>query len=254
MNVLLVGDFINAGSRFCGEFKGLKSKKVNVLFCSYAFETAMEYNNAQKNALKRAFNVERIIDLTEDYDFSDKIDVIFVNGGYGVFNVIKKLVDNGHDKKIKNLVKKGALYIGESTGAVVAGTVSNWQVFFETDPNLLNMDKKYKKFKGLGFVDGVPVVHMSRYRFPKNFVDDTKATYRILNRTSKGVNPFIIGLKRIKKLNQLGEKTISIKENEGYLIVDGVAKRKLVNWSKLPVKENVVTDAEKKIKQLLGKK
>ena len=50
MNLLLVGDFINAGSRFCGEFKNLKNKKVNILFCSYAFETATEYNNAQKNA------------------------------------------------------------------------------------------------------------------------------------------------------------------------------------------------------------
>lgn len=254
MNLLLVGDFINAGSRFCGEFKNLKNKKVNILFCSYAFETATEYNNAQKNALKRVFDVEKIIDLTEEYDFSDRIDVIFVNGGYGIFNVNKKLIDNGHDKKIKALVKKGTLYIGESTGAVVAGTVENWQVFHETDPSLLNMDKKYKKFKGLGFVEGVPVVHMSRYRFPKNFVDDSEPTYRILNRTSKGVNPFIVGLKRIKTLRSLGEKTISIKENEGYLVVNGVTKRKLVNWSKLPVKKNVVTDAEKKIKELLGKK
>jgi len=247
MKVMLAGDFINTGSRLCAEFNVPKDKKMTVLFCNYPFESGTEYNNAQKNALKRAFNVEKIIDLTEDCDFADKIDIIFVNGGYGIFNTVKKFVDFQQDKKIIELVKNGAIYIGESTGSLLACNFCYPPIYDTGDGLLLDMEEKYKNFKGLNFVDKSLIVHMSKYRFPKNFVDGNAPTYRIINRFSSGKNPLKAGLKMMHTLRQKQIPYFSIAENEVYIINGDRQYKKSLKWNHLPVKENIVTSAEKKI-------
>lgn len=252
MKVMLSGDFINVGSRFCDDFLVSADEKLNVLFCAYAFENGTEYNNAQKMALKRAFNVNKIIDLTEDYDFKDKIDVIFVNGGYGIANLVEKLVKSGHDKKILELVKNGTIYIGESSGAKIAGDYSVPQVFEDIEEDLETLNKRRKNFKGFHFVDGVVLTHMSRYRFPKNYSDIATPTYRILNRTSKGVNPLAKNLGIIRVLRSMNVKYITIRENEVLIINNNQIKRKTLEWSKLKIMENVITKDEEKIKNIIA--
>lgn len=252
MKVMLSGDFINVGSKFCYKFGIPKDKSVNILFCNYALENGDLYNNAQKMALCRAFNVNKMIDLTPNYDFSDHIDVIFVNGGYYFFNFIKKIVDAGHDKKIIDLVNNGAIYIGESTGAVMACDFSRPDFFAETDSMLENMEDKYKNFTGFHFANGFVATHMSRYRYPKNFENDNDATYRILNRTSKGVNSMLRGVKIVNICKKENLPYISIRENQVVIINDGKMKYCTREWSHLPVLKNIVTNAEQKIKDAIN--
>lgn len=45
-----------------------------------------------------------------------------------------------------------------------------------------------------------------------------------------------------------------MKENSVFVIKDGIMQCKIVDWSHLPVRENIVTDAEKRIKDIIAHK
>jgi peptidase E len=250
MNILLCGDFLHTGYQFCKCFNVPKDKKVNILFCTYSLEYGEEYNNATKLALHRAFNVGKIIPLTPNYDFSDQIDVICINGGKDLNNLIVKLNSVDHVQKIKQLVENGAIYIGISSGAIIAGDYSMPQLFegeISKENELLR-----KNFAGFKFIPQVFVPHTSKYRFPYNFdIPFNFPTYRIHNTTSQGINPLYRNLKLIKTIKSLNKTPLSIKENEVFVITPSKQGKLVFNWSHIPVKENIVTKDEEKIKNLI---
>lgn len=120
MKALLCSSFRYMGNFFAPSLKLDKHRKLTVLFISYALEDE-EYINQNKNMLLSTFNIKKIIDLKPDYEFKDKIDIIFVNGGLADV-LIEKLFLYNQFEIIKNLVfNKNVIYIGESAGSDFAG-------------------------------------------------------------------------------------------------------------------------------------
>lgn len=249
INAILGGDFLHVGFRYCKKFTNLQNKQLNILFVSYALPNS-DYNTAQKNALRKCFNVKKIVELTPDYDFKDKIDVIFVNGGYYLTSLVDKLVQSGHDKKIEQLVNSGVLYIGESTGALIAGNYSHRYLFEDTREEEVKL-----RFTGFKFINSVIIPHCSKYRFPKvlDGIHEQDMSVRVPNKTSKGLSPLYRNLKIIKQLKSLHEEYVALKENEVVVIKNGDYKILKYDWSKIPIVENSPNMYENKIANEINK-
>ena len=158
MNLLLYSDFSNTPkNELINYFGNLENK--TCLFCSYADEDAHSYIKREKNALSKVF--ENIIDLTPNYQFKDKIDCIFVSGGFN-FELSYKLKKYNQFNKIKNLVEKGVLYIGNSAGSVMAGV--DFEFTLDYEPPRFELEIATNKY-GFGFINNNILVHFSKYIF-----------------------------------------------------------------------------------------
>lgn len=128
------------------------------LFCTYADENAPVYVEKILANLKKVFT--KIIPLTPDSDFHQPFDCIFMAGG-NIFELIYKLKKYNQFDKIKKLVEKGVLYIGDSAGSELCATDNLFVADFE--PPQIEMNIK-QNCHGFGFVQNKILVHASRYR------------------------------------------------------------------------------------------
>lgn len=96
-------------------------------------------------------------------------DIIFIAGG-NTFYLLEKIQQTEFDILIKTSVEKGAIYIGSSAGAVVAGP--------DIEPISLSDDPKaapsLTSTKGLGFVNFVLIPHFDA----KEYLEENFQIYR----------------------------------------------------------------------------
>lgn len=158
MNLLLYSDFSNTPNDELTEYFGNKKNKT-CLFCAYADEDAHSYISREKKTLSKVF--ENIIDLTPNYNFRDKIDCVFISGGFN-FELSYKLKKYNQFAKIKKLIEDGVLYIGNSAGSVMAGVDFEFTLNYE--PPRFELDIATNKY-GFGFIRNNVLVHFSKYIF-----------------------------------------------------------------------------------------
>jgi len=133
------------------------------LFCSYADENSVNYIAKTKAHLMKMF--ENVVDLTPDFDFKQKLDCIFVNGG-NAFDLIYKLKKYNQFDKIKTMVENGTVYIGNSAGSTICGDDISFVNDFE--PPSIEMNLK-DNCQGFGFVSNPILVEASKFTFSKKW-------------------------------------------------------------------------------------
>ena len=69
-------------------------------------------------------------------------------------------------EKVKKLVENGAVFAGQSAGAIVAGSDTEWTL--ESEPYEYDLKQEFGKdaLMGFGFIDKLVFVHASKHRFP----------------------------------------------------------------------------------------
>ena len=87
-------------------------------------------------------------------------DIIFVTGGTTTY-LLEKARQSGFDMIIKDLVKKGVIYIGSSAGSVLAGP--NIEVDRIYDHR--HLGKELGSYEGLGLVDIVVLPHADNRKY-----------------------------------------------------------------------------------------
>lgn len=227
MKLLLSSDFSGIGYKYVKKFFK-NTKGLNCLFVGYAQEDDEELESAgAKRFQDMGINV---ILLTENYDFSDRIDIVFVRGGNTtrLVHFLRKF--NQYDK-IKDLVEKqNVLYVGSSAGSVLVGTDTSWTL--PSEPYEYDLIELYGEngLKGFGWIDKLVFVHCNKYRlcwdFEKEYENDL---FRTLDRECYPA--YLDDKKKFKRSEYL-----KLNNNQVY-IVDGTYEKLITyNWSKLPVK------------------
>ena len=160
MRLLLCSDYSGVGYKYLDLFFE-ETKGLNCLFVGYAQDDPEELESFGAQRFKKAgINV---IGLSEGYDFSDKIDIIFVRGG-NTTRLIHYLKEYNQFEKIKELVEKqNVLYIGSSAGAVLAG--SDTEYCLRSEPYDFDVKSKFgdDALKGYGWIDKMVFVHTTKY-------------------------------------------------------------------------------------------
>ncbi len=159
MKILLYSSYADMPNKEILDTLGRKPE--NCLFCTYADENCPNYTDKLINNLTKVF--KNIIPLTPDYKFNTKIDCIFMAGG-NIFELIYKLKKYDQFNKIKQMVKNGTLYIGDSAGSELCASDNLFIADFE--PPQIEMDIR-ENSQGFGFVDKKILVHASKYRISK---------------------------------------------------------------------------------------
>lgn len=229
MRLLLCSDFKNIGYKYLDRFLDL-DKKNNCLFIGYASDDFGDVNVEPSSSMLRLESLNcNVIELNENYSFSDKIDLIFVRGGNTtkLIHLLKKF--NQFDK-IKNLVENGVLYIGESAGSVLAGSDTEWTL--RTEPYEFDLKKEYGEnaLKGYGFVDKLIFVHCSKYRFPFTGEVEGDSNIRIYND---------IFYKDYLEDRKLYNKDLYITLGNNQVLYENNCEKKILtyDWSKIPFKK-----------------
>ena len=229
MRLLLCSDFKNIGYKYLDRFLDL-DKKNNCLFIGYASDDFGDVNAEPSSSMLRLESLNcNVIELNENYNFSDKIDLIFVRGGNTtkLIHLLKKF--NQFDK-IKNLAENGVLYIGESAGSVLAGSDTEWTL--RTEPYEFDLKKEYGEnaLKGYGFVDKLIFVHCSKYRFPFTGEVEGDSNIRIYND---------IFYKDYLEDRKLYDKDLYITLGNNQVFYENNDEKKILtyDWSKIPFKK-----------------
>lgn len=192
----------------------LSNKGGTCLFCDYADRRAFKYIASVKAHLSEVF--DKIIDLSADFKFDEKIDCIFVNGGNN-FELTYKLHKHGQFEKIKEMILSGVLYIGNSAGSVLLG--DDFMFSAQYEPPERNLDKDFF-CKGFGLIHKNIVVHASKYK-----LSDTNGLY--FNKAS-----WQTYLKYKKDI----PNSIKIGNNEVFVVDGDVQKTKRYSFKKLAEK------------------
>ena len=229
MKLLLCSDFKNIGYKYMSKFFDLKEKYI-CLFINYAsedFENDEIYTCSAMEKIK-SLNCD-IIELNESFDFNSKIDFIFVRGGNTtkLIHLLKKF--NQFDK-VKNLVELGTLFIGESAGAVLAGSDTEWTL--RTEPYDFDIKNEYGNdaLKGYGFIDKMIFVHCSKYRFPYSCEIIDNKIVRLPNREYYAA---YLGDKKLYNKDTY----ITLGNNQVYYVNGNISKILTYDWSKIPVQK-----------------
>jgi hypothetical protein len=125
---------------------------------------------------------------------------------------------------------KNIVYIGESAGALLVGSDTEWTL--RSEPYDYDVKKEFGEnaLKGFGFVDKMIFVHCSKYRFPYS---------------CEVVNGEIVRLPNTEYYNAyLGDKKlynadtyITLGNNQVYYENDSEKKILTYDWSKIPVRK-----------------
>lgn len=87
------------------------------------------------------------------------IDIIFVAGG-NTFYLLEQTQKSGFDVVVKELIKKGIIYIGSSAGSIIVGPdIAPVKAFDEADKAQL------ASTKGLGLIDFVVLPHYGKEEY-----------------------------------------------------------------------------------------
>ncbi|MBQ8451203.1 MAG: Type 1 glutamine amidotransferase-like domain-containing protein [Clostridia bacterium] len=229
MKLLLCSDFKVVGSKFLYKFFNLNEQHT-CLFVDYASEdydvqNEIEYtSSAKEKLLELGF---KIIQLNPDYNFQDKVDMIYVRGGNAT-KLIHLLRKYNQFKQIKTLTESGVLYAGESAGALIAGTDTEWTL--RAEPYNFDVKSEFgeKALMGFGWIDKMIFVHCSKYRFPWSSENYGSNLVRIKNREFYG--EYLKDLKIYPKGTYLtlGNNQVLYQNGNDYKILT-------YNWSKVPV-------------------
>ena len=225
MKLLLCSDFKNVGYRYLDKLLDL-SKQHNCLFIGYASD---DYGNPEAEVSSSMVRLQMLnfntIELTDKYDFSDKIDLIFVRGG-NTTKLIDLLKEYNQFEKIRQLACDGTVYVGESAGSVLVGSDTEWTL--RTEPYEIDLKQKYGSdaLLGYGFLDKMIFVHCSRYTFPFGKKIGEGDLYRIDNFYYKG---YLEDRKLYDK-----SKYITLGNNQVYYENENIKKIITFDWSKIP--------------------
>lgn len=225
MKLLLCSDFKNVGYKYLNKYLDL-SKHHTCLFVNYASD---DYGNLEAEISSSMVRLQMlnfdIIELTENYDFSDKIDLIFVRGG-NTTKLIDLLKENNQFEKIKQMACDNTIYVGESAGSVLVGSDTEWTL--RTEPYEIDLKQKYGKnaLLGYGFLDKMIFVHCSRYTFPFGKKIGEGELYRTDNFYYKGY------LEDRKLYNK--DEYITLGNNQVYYENGNEKKILTFDWSKIP--------------------
>ena len=226
MKLLLCSNFKFLGPKFLPEFFDLGLKR-NCLFVPYADEDKDFVSESTVEFLESLnFNV---FHLNQDYKFDKDIDVIYVKGG-NVTQLLHYLRMYGQFEKIKEMVESGVLYIGQSAGAVVAGSDTEWTL--ASEPYDFDVKKQFGKnaLFGFNFVKKLVFVHASRYRFPIS--PEIESAGRSDFRLS---NEFFYKSYLNERRQNRDKPFIVLKDNAAFLQNDDSGNIVYFDWSKYPV-------------------
>lgn len=89
-------------------------------------------------------------------------DAVFISGG-NVFYLLEKTLESQFDKVIRELVKQGVIYVGASSGAVLAGTTIEPFTPLDDPSKAVHLSS----YDGLHLVDFVVLPHFgnTKYKF-----------------------------------------------------------------------------------------
>lgn len=233
MKLLLCSDFSGVGFRFLKKFFK-ETKGLNCLFVGYANDD--EDDELESGAATR-FKLMgmNVFSLTENYDFSDKIDIVFVRGG-NTTRLIHLLRQYGQYNKIKDLVEKqGALYIGSSAGSVLAGTDTEYTL--EAEPYEPDLKPLFgdDALKGFGWIDKLVFVHCNKYVMMYEKVNDKYEFFRVPDTFCYPA--YLVDKKKFKRGQYL-----KIDNNAAFMMNGKTCQMLKFNWRHLPVKEYVFED------------
>ena len=229
MKLLLCSDFSDVGYRWVKKFFK-NTNGLNVLFVGYAKEDDTK-DDTESGAYVRFMEMKmNVTILHKDYDFKDKFDIVFVRGG-NTTKLIHYLKKYGQFDKIKNIAEEGALYIGNSAGAILAGTETEYTL--DSEPYAVDLKKEFadqNALKGYGWIDKFLLVHCSKYRMAWDFEKDyPEETFRTLDRECYPA--YLVDRKRFDKSTY-----IKLGNNEA-LFVNGEEQKILrYDWRNIPVK------------------
>ena len=226
MKLLLCSDFSNVGYKFLDKFKiDLHGK--NCLFVGYAQDDEFESESSAAVRLKSlGLN---LIFLNKDYDFKDDIDLIFARGG-NTTRLVHLLKQYNQFDKIKKLIERDVIYVGNSAGAILVGKDTSWTL--ELEPYEFDLTKIYGKdaLLGYGLIDKLIFVHASRYRMARDSEkENPNEEYRVLERDY--YSAYLNDLKNFKKGSY-----IRIGNNQAYFVDGNIQKCLTYRWNKIPVK------------------
>ncbi len=226
MKLLLCSDFSGVGYRYLNKFFRT-GEGLNCLFIGYACEEDSEmFESGAKNRF--ADFGFKVIDLTPNYKFNDKIDVIFARGG-NTTKLIDYLKKYNQFDKIKNLAEGGAVYIGNSAGSVLAGSDTEWTLDAEPYRDIKN-DYGKDALKGFGWVNKMVFVHCTKYRMARSYeMQDETDIFRTLD-----LECYPAYLKDIKRYDK--NEYIRLGNNQVYY--ENESERKIItyNWRHIPIK------------------
>ena len=227
MKLLLCSDFSGVGYRylnkFCESFEGK-----TCLYVGYAQEDEFEEDSSAAVVLKSmGMNVKF---LKEGYDFSDRIDVIFARGG-NTTRLIHYLRKFNQYDKIKDLIKRDVIYIGNSAGSILVGTDSEWTL--ESEPYEVDLKKEYGKdaLLGFGLIDKLIFVHCTKYRMARGYEMEMCGGKVFRTLDTDCYPAYREDIKKYKK-----DEFIRIGNNQVYYINGDTRKIITYDWRNIPVK------------------
>lgn len=226
MKLFLCSNFKYLASKFLPRFFDM-TKRHNCLFIGYADEDKDFYSESNVEFFNGlGFNV---FCLDENYDFSDKIDLIYVKGG-NTTQLLHYLKKYNQFERIRKLVEDGTVFAGQSAGAIVAGSDTEWTL--ESEPYEFDLKKEFGKdaLLGFGFIDKLIFVHASKHRFP--FGPEIENAGRNDFRVS---NDFFFKAYLSERKQNKEKPFIVLKDNEAFLQNDDKGKVVRLNWSKYPI-------------------
>ncbi len=226
MKFLLCSNFRNVAEKFLSLFFDL-NKTHTCLFVGYADEDNDFYSESSTQFLQ-SLNF-KVFHLNENFEFDDAYDMIFVKGG-NTTKLVHLLHKFNQFNKIKELVEKGSVYVGQSAGAVLGGSDTEWTLRSEPYDYDVKAEFGENALKGFGFVDKMVFVHASKYRFPFNEeVENAKINnFRVKNTLFYG--DYLIDRKNYDKSTY-----IKLGDNEALYGNGGKQKFLRFDWSKIPV-------------------
>ena len=227
MKLLLCSDFSGVGYKYVKKFFS-NTKGLRCLFIGYAQEDEEELESGGALRLKNmGINV---VSLTKNYEFNEKIDIIFVRGG-NTTRLLHYLREYNQFDKIKALVETNdILYIGSSAGAVLCGTDTEWTL--PSEPYEFNLKSLYGEnaLLGFGWIKKLVFVHCNKYRLCWSFEKQNEND--IFRTLDKECYPAFLEDKKIYKRHEY----LKINNNQAYLIDGESEKMYTYNWSHLPIK------------------
>ncbi len=228
MKLLLCSSFVPMAKNLKYFFN--LTKKHNVLFVWYADSSDEFVIDEESSTIKALRNLNfNIILLNENYEFNDKIDIIYVKGG-NTTKLIHKLKEYNQFEKIRQMVLEDVVYVGQSAGSVLAGSDTEWTL--RSEPYDVDLKKLYGKdaLKGYNFVGKLIFVHCSKFRYAwrEEIEKAGIEKFRVKNTLFYG--------EYLKDKKLYGKNDyIVLKDNQALYVNNNVQKIITDDWSKLPV-------------------
>lgn len=228
MKLLLCSNFKYLASKFLPRFFDM-TKKHSCLFVPYADEDK-DFVSESTVEFLNDLNFD-VFHLNENYKFDKQIDMIYVKGG-NTTQLLHYLRKFGQFEKIKKMVEKGVLFVGQSAGAIVAGSDTEWTL--ESEPYDFDMKSEFgeNSLLGFGFINKLVFVHASKYRFPfsPEIINAGRSDFRVKN------DFFYKAYLKERKQNK-DKSFIVLKDNEAYLQNENIGNIVRFDWSSYPVLE-----------------